>query len=141
MLHLPAVFIFTTTLYGASYELNDVNRAAIANLIISLVLQFFIAFAATAINSVNSAMLVDCFPTGGAGASAVSILARCTLGAVGVSVIQPMIDAIDIRNTFVILASIVAAWSPLVWIEWKWGETWRLERENWKEGKEYGKPV
>ena len=133
MPHLSIVFIFTTVLYGASYELNDINRFAVANLIISLVLQFFIAFTATAIFSINSAMLVDCFPTGAAGAAAVNNLARCSLGALGVGVIQLMIDRIHIRNAFVILAAIVTACSPLVWIEWKWGEKWRLERENRKQ--------
>ena len=130
MPYFSIIFIFTTVLYGASYELNDVNRFAVANLIISLVLQFFIAFTATAIFSINSAMLVDCFPTGAAGAAAVNNLARCSLGALGVGVIQLMIDRIHIRNAFVILAAIVTACSPLVWIEWKWGERWRLERES-----------
>lgn len=133
MPYLSGVFIIVTALYGASYELNDVNRKAVSNLIISLVLQFFIAFTATAIFSINSAMMVDCFPSKGAGATAVNNLARCSLGAVGVSVVQPMINAIRIRNTFVVLAAIVALCSPLVWVEWKWGEKWRSEREKRKE--------
>lgn len=77
-------------------------------------------------------MIVDCFPTAGAGATAVNNLARCSLGAVGVSVIQPMIDAIRIRNTFVVLAAVVALCSPLVWVEWRWGQNWRSEREGRK---------
>lgn len=133
MPYLSGVFIIVTALYGASYELNDVNRKAVANLIISLVLQFAIAFTATAIFSINSAMMVDCFPSKGAGATAVNNLARCSLGAVGVSVVQPMINAMRIRNTFVVLAAIVALCSPLVWVEWKWGEKWRTDREKRKE--------
>ncbi|KAH8691476.1 major facilitator superfamily domain-containing protein [Talaromyces proteolyticus] len=132
MPYLSAVFIIVTALYGASYELNDVNRKAIANLLISLALQFLIAFTATAIFSINSAMMVDCFPSGGAGATAVNNLARCSLGAVGVSVVQPMINAIRIRNTFVVLAAVVALCSPMVWVEWKWGEKWRTDREKRK---------
>lgn len=136
MPYLAVGFIFATALYGASYELNDINRYAVSNLIISLVLQFFIAFIATWIFSINSAMMVDCFPTAGAGATAVNNLARCLLGAVGVSVVQPMINAIHIRNTFVILAAIVVIFSPLIWVEWKWGEQWRLEREERKDRQE-----
>jgi MFS family permease len=135
MPYLSGVFIIVTALYGASYELNDVNREAVSNLLISLALQFLIAFTATAIFSINSAMMVDCFPSGGAGATAVNNLARCSLGAVGVSVVQPMIDAIRIRNTFVVLAAVTALCSPLVWIEWKWGEKWRTDREKRKEAR------
>lgn len=132
MPYFSVVFILAVSVYGASYELNDVNRRAVANLIISLVLQFFIAFFATGIFSINSAMMVDCFPTGGAGATAVNNLARCTLGAAGVSVIEPMIDAIRLRNSFLVLAAIVSLCSPLVWVEWKWGEKWRSERDERK---------
>ncbi|KAL1849447.1 hypothetical protein Plec18167_006559 [Paecilomyces lecythidis] len=133
MPYLSVVFIIVVALYGASYELNDVNRKAVANLLISLALQFLIAFTATAIFSINSAMMVDCFPSGGAGATAVNNLARCSLGAIGVSVVQPMIDAIRIRNTFVILSAVVALCTPMVWAEWKYGEKWRAEREKRKD--------
>lgn len=132
MPYLSGLFIIVTALYGASYELNNVNRKAVSNLLISLVLQFAIAFTATAIFSINSAMMVDCFPSKGAGATAVNNLARCSLGAIGVSVVQPMIDTIHIHNTFVTLAAIVALCSPLVWVEWKWGEKWRTDREKRK---------
>lgn len=132
MPYLSAAFVLVVALYGASYELNDVNRYAVSNLIISLTLQFFIAFFATAIFSINSAMMVDCFPTGGAGATAVNNLARCSVGAVGVSLIQPMINALKIRNTFIVLAGVVTLCSPLVWVEWKWGEQWRVQREEKK---------
>lgn len=129
MLHLTVVFILSVCLYGASYELNDINRFATANLLISLLLQFFIAYTTTATFSINSALLVDCFPRGAAGATAVNNLARCTLGAIGVSVIEPMIEAIRIRNTFFVLGEIVLLFRPLVWAEWKWGQSWRMQRE------------
>ena len=134
--YLSAVFILTTALYGASYELNNESREALANLLISLTLQFFIAFSATGIFSINSAVMVDCFPDGSAGATALNNLARCSLGAVGVSVVQPMISALRVRNTFLVLAAVVALCSPLVWIEWKWGEKWRSQREDKKEQNE-----
>ena len=132
MPYLSLVFMIATALYGASYEFNH-SRPAIAYLGVPLVLQFFVAYTATAVFGINSAMMVDCFPTGGAGAAAVNNLARCSLGAVGVSVIQPMIDALGVRTAFVVLAAVVLGCSPLVWVEWWYGEGWRLEREDRKE--------
>ncbi|KAI9690643.1 MAG: hypothetical protein M1820_009950 [Bogoriella megaspora] len=130
MPYLSGTFIVVTALYGASYELNSSNRRANANLAAPLILQFFIAYTATAIFSINSSMMVDCFPAGPAGATAVNNLFRCSLGAAGVSIIEPLIKAVKIRNAFLTLAGIVLLCSPLVFIESHWGERWRIERYN-----------
>ncbi|KAI5459442.1 major facilitator superfamily domain-containing protein [Mariannaea sp. PMI_226] len=129
MPYFSIAFAVSLALYGLSYELNGLHRYFAANLVASLSLQFMIAFTATAIFNINSTMLVDCFPEGPAGAIATNNLCRCLFGAAGVSVIQPLIDALGIRNSFMILAGVVAAFSPLVWVHRQWGETWRLERE------------
>lgn len=122
-------FVITTLLYGPSFELNDLHRYAPSNLAAPLILQFFIAFTSTAIFNINSTMLIDCFPNRSASATALNNLCRCLLGAAGVSAIQPMIDAVKPRNAFMILSGVVLLFSPLIWVEWKWGETWRRERE------------
>ncbi|KAH7010190.1 major facilitator superfamily domain-containing protein [Ilyonectria destructans] len=129
MPYFSVAFIVAMGLYGPSYEFNDLRRNFSGNLVASLGLQFFIAFTATAIFNINSTMLVDCFPDGAGGATATNNLFRCLLGAVGVSVIQPLIDAVKIRNAFLILTAVVTLFSPLVWVQWKYGRKWRLERE------------
>jgi hypothetical protein len=43
-----------------------------------------------------------------------------------------MIDALKLRNSFLILAGVVIVLSPLIWIEWRWGQSWRQERERKK---------
>ena len=134
--YFSGVFIVAIALYGASYELNDARRYFSGNLAPSLILQFVIAFSATAVFCINSTMLVDCFPSGSAGATATNNLFRCLIGAAGVSVIQPLIAAVRIRNAFVILASIMLAFSPLIWLEWHYGERWRLARQNRKKQEE-----
>ncbi|KPM41931.1 hypothetical protein AK830_g4634 [Neonectria ditissima] len=129
MPYFSVAFIVSMALYGPSYELNDLRRYFAANLVASLGLQFMIAFTATAILSINSTMLVDAFPESSAGATATNNLCRCLIGAVGVSVIQPLIHAVKIRNAFLILTGVVVLFSPLIWVQWKFCPKWRLERE------------
>lgn len=129
MPYFSVAFIVAIALYGPSYEFNDIRKGFAPNLIASLGLQFVIAFSATAVFNINSVLMVDCFPEGPAGATATNNLCRCLLGAVGVSVIQPLIGAVKPRNAFMILAGVVLLFSPLVWVQWRYGEIWRRERE------------
>lgn len=46
----------------------------------------------------------------------------------GVAVVQLIIDAMDADFTFLILAGVTTAYSPLVVVEWSWGPEWRMER-------------
>lgn len=123
------VLMACLALYGPSFEFNDLRRRFGPNLAAPLILQFLISFSATAIFNINSTVLIDCFPERPASATALNNLCRCLLGAVGVSVIQPLIGAVKVMRAFFVVSGIVFLFTPLVWIEWKWGEKWRQERE------------
>ncbi|VUC30109.1 unnamed protein product [Clonostachys rosea] len=127
--YFSIAFLISMVLYGPSFELNDLHRFQSSNLAAHLILQFFIAFTSTAIFNVNSTMLIDCFPDRPASATALNNLCRCLLGAAGVSIIQPLIDSLKLMKAFMVLAGIVLCFSPLIWVEWKWGQQWRQERE------------
>ncbi|KAL2871161.1 major facilitator superfamily domain-containing protein [Aspergillus lucknowensis] len=127
-----AVLVVCLAAYGPSFEFNDLHRYFTPNLAAPLILQFLIAFSATAIFNVNSTVLVDCFPDRAAGATALNNLVRCLLGAAGVSVVQPLIGAVRAMRAFFIVAGVVALCTPLIWVEWRWGERWRREREGRK---------
>ncbi|RDW61323.1 hypothetical protein BP5796_11215 [Coleophoma crateriformis] len=114
------IFIITTAVYGFSLNLNI--------LAIPLILQFFIAYSATAVFSLNSALVIDLYPGASASATAVNNLMRCSVGAAGVAIAQPIIDAIGAGFTFFMLALITGVLSPLLVVEWYFGEQWRLER-------------
>ncbi|KAF5588036.1 multidrug resistance [Fusarium subglutinans] len=126
--YFSVIFIVSMALYGPSYEFNDLRRHFAGNLVASLGLQFIIVSTATAIFNINSTILVDCFPDNSAGATATNNLCRCLLGAVGVSVIQPMIAKLKIRNAFLVLTGIAVVFSPLVWVQWRMAEKWRRNR-------------
>ncbi|RKL37177.1 hypothetical protein BFJ72_g7833 [Fusarium proliferatum] len=120
--YFSVIFIVSMGLYGPSYEFNDLRRHFAGNLVASLGLQFIIASTATAIFNINSTILVDYFPDNSAGASATNNLCRCLLGAAGISVIQPMIARLKIRNAFLVLTAIAVFFSPLVWVQLKMAE-------------------
>ena len=129
MPYFSLVLIASLALYGPSFEFNDLNRHATPNLAAPLILQFLIASTATAIFNINSTLLVDCFPERPASATALNNLCRCLLGAAGVSAIQPMIESVKIMKAFFVVTGIVALFTPLIWVQWKWGERWRFARE------------
>jgi MFS family permease len=124
------VLMISLALYGPSFEFNDLRQHFGPNLAAPLILQFLIAFSATAIFNINSTVLIDCFPERPASATALNNLCRCLLGAVGVSVIQPLIGAVKAMKAFFIVSGVVFLFTPLIWVEWKWGERWRQERED-----------
>lgn len=129
MPYFSTALFFSLALYGPSFEFNDLRRQYGANLVAPLGLQFLIAFTATAIFNINSTLLVDCFQKQPASATALNNLCRCLLGAAGVSAIQPLIDSVKIMVAFFVVTGIVALFMPLVWVEWKWGDQWKRERE------------
>ncbi|CEO59339.1 hypothetical protein PMG11_04018 [Penicillium brasilianum] len=123
------VIVISLALYGPSFEFNDLRKHFGPNLAAPLILQFLIAFSATAIFNINSTVLIDCFPELPARATALNDLCRCLLGAAGVSVIQPLIGVVKAMKAFFIVSGAVLLFTPLIWVEWKWGEKWRQERE------------
>ncbi|KAF2085890.1 MFS general substrate transporter [Saccharata proteae CBS 121410] len=114
-----SAFVLTTGGYGFSLQM-DID--------LPLVLQFLIAYTATAVFSINSTLVVDLYPGASAGATATNNLVRCSLGAAGVAVVQPLLNALSPKWTFLMLAAIAAVFSPLLYVESKWGPRWRKER-------------
>jgi hypothetical protein len=115
------IFVFTVALYGFSLPLNIIA--------IPLVLQFFIAYTATAVFSFNSALVIVLYLGASASATAVNNLMRCSIGAAGVAVVQLIIDAIGAGPTFALFASTMPVLSPLMVVVWFYGEGWRRERK------------
>jgi MFS family permease len=114
------IFVFTVALYGFSLPLDIIA--------IPLVLQFFIAYTATAVFSFNSALVIDLYPGASASAAAVNNLMRCSVGAAGVAVVQLIIDAIGAGPTFALFASTTAVLSPLLVVNGFMGKMWRINK-------------
>ncbi|QSZ30773.1 hypothetical protein DSL72_000331 [Monilinia vaccinii-corymbosi] len=114
------IFVISTALYGYSIQLEMIA--------LPLVLQFFIAYTATAVFSLNSALIIDLYPGKSASATAVNNLIRCLIGAAGVAVVQMIIDALGSGVTFLIFSGVTLGCSPCLVVEWYCGGRWKRER-------------
>jgi len=112
--------VITTALYGFSLGLNIIA--------FPLILQFFIAYTATAGFSLNSTLVIDLFLGASASAAAGNNLIRCSIGAIRVAVIQRIINAIGVGVTFLMLEGITTFCAPLLVVEWFYGEIEIRER-------------
>ena len=95
---------------------------------IILVLQFFIGTATTVIFNICGTLLVDLHPDCPSAVSALLNLIRCSLSAIGLAILQIIIDGIGIGWCFTIYTFIAAMTIPLLLAESKWGMQWRLAR-------------
>jgi hypothetical protein len=125
-----SVFILSTATYGLS--LNTSLTSLPGWIAVPLALQFFIAATSNAIFSLNQTLVSDLCPGKGASASAMNNLVRCSLGALGVAFIEPMIAAVGPGAAFLGLSLVIVAAGPLAVVHWFWGAQWRVERMNIK---------
>lgn len=105
-----------------------------APLAVPLVLQFTIGLCLVGSFDVMCIILVDLYPESPATATAANNLARCLLGAGGTAVVVPMINTMGCGWCFTFIAAIVTLASPILWVEVKWGPSWREERRVRVEG-------
>ncbi|KAH7010105.1 major facilitator superfamily transporter [Ilyonectria destructans] len=126
-----SVFILSTSTYGLSLSTPLTS------------LPGWIAPTSNGIFSLNQTLVSDLCPGKGASASAMNNLVRCSLGAVGVAFIEPMLAAVGPGAAFLGLGMMIVAVGPLAVVHWFWGAQWRVERtktkiENEKEKSESG---
>jgi ABC-type nickel/cobalt efflux system permease component RcnA len=74
-------------------------------------------------------LTIDLHPHSPATASATINIIRGTFAAVGVSIIQILLDHIGVGWTFTLLASWCGIASPLLWVELRLGMGWRQIRD------------
>jgi len=98
-----------------------------------LVVLFFSSMAGSAIYTLFSVLILDQGEKGkGAVSTSANNLVRCIIAAAGVAVIEKPLELYGAGMTFLVIALIMAAASPLAWAVWAHGTRWRLERESHK---------
>ncbi|KAK0732386.1 major facilitator superfamily domain-containing protein [Apiosordaria backusii] len=122
------IVLFVLAVAGYGFSLSSPLLASKSGMALPLILQFVIAFTATAIFTQNSALMVDLYPGASASATAVNNLVRCSLGAVGVAGVQFIIDEIGAGVAFLAFAVVTIALTPLMCLQWRYGEIWRAQR-------------
>lgn len=118
---MTAAFCFAVVIYGFSISTGT-------TLVVPLVAQFVIGYSSTAILNLNNTLTVDLYPGKSAAATAVNNLARCLMGAVGVSFTDLALENIAAEWLFLIVAGIVLAATPMAWAESTYGMRWRSQR-------------
>jgi MFS family permease len=126
----PIVLVFIAAVAGYGFAISSDLLLSIRGLglAVPLVLQFLVAYTATAVFTQNSALVVDLYPGASASATAVNNLIRCSVGAAGVAAVQFLIDAVGPGYAFLALAGLTSLMSSLLVAVWVWSVQWRGER-------------
>ena len=85
-------------------------------------------FTATDKIQICNILIVDIHPDRPATASAAVSLVRCSVAAIGISILQILLDHLGPGWTFSLLGALGMATAPMLWIVWLRGMTWRTER-------------
>ncbi|KAG9250011.1 major facilitator superfamily transporter [Emericellopsis atlantica] len=93
-----------------------------------LVVLFFAGFGLAGPIAILSTLMIDLYPMNPGRVSSCFNLTRASFSAVGTAVVQYMIDAWGYGWTYVFMASIVLAASPVIWMVRTRGPKWREER-------------
>jgi hypothetical protein len=124
---ITALFVITTSVYGFSLSFPSLTFRP-GWITVPLILQFFIAATSNAIFAINQTMVSDLCPGKGASGTAINNLVRCSMGAVGVTIIERLIKGLGAGGTFLCLGLATIAVVPLLVVQWYWGPLWRRER-------------
>jgi MFS family permease len=125
---LTTILVISLAFYG--YTLAYPNLTSLRGWVcIPLLLQFLIAATAHAICGVQQTLVSDTWPNDDSGAaSTASNLVRSVFAAIGVAVVQKIIDCIRSGPTFLALGLVVMVLVSLPIVQWYFGESWRAAR-------------
>ncbi|GJN68155.1 hypothetical protein ACCO45_000559 [Purpureocillium lilacinum] len=128
--YITAIFVLATGIYGITILPAEQLPVILKSgwIAVPLVLQFVIAAASNAIFAINTALVADLCPGKGASSTAINNLVRCSMGALGVAVVDSMIGSFGTAATFLGLGLTTTAMTSLLAAEWAWGMRWRSER-------------
>lgn len=120
---IAMIFIATTAGYGFSFSSPSIAAP--------LVLQFFIAFSATAVLFLNGVLVADTYPGSSAAVIAIMNLIRFSCGALAVGTVQLLFNRLGFGFTFLTLAMIALAFMPILLVQWVFGVGRESEIVSW----------
>lgn len=122
--HILGVYICALAGYGWAVRFH-------AHESIPLILQFVLAAACTAFQQTFNILLIDIFPASPSTAATSGNITRCTLSAVAVAVLQPMVDGMG-RGWYFTFLSVLSGGGGIIanWLVTTRGMTWRQQRLN-----------
>lgn len=123
--------ILITSLSAYGYTLAYPSLTSLGGwIVLPLFLQFLIAASAHAICGIHQTLISDLWPNDTSGAASLtSNLVRSVFAAIGVAIVQKVIEGIGRGPTFLALGIVVLVLVPLPIIQWYFGERWRSVRD------------
>lgn len=122
---IPTMLVSMAAVVGYGWAVQTRSHPAVP-----LLLQFYIGAKCTVIHQIYSALIVDIFPTRAGTAGASNNICRCTLSAVAVAVLQPVVEAIGYSWMFTLLGLVEGIGSiSAVYALRRWGWEWRKKRD------------
>ncbi|TVY45223.1 Itaconate transport protein, partial [Lachnellula subtilissima] len=118
---IALIFIGTTAGYGISFSAPTIAAP--------LILQFFIASSATALLLLNGVLVSDLYSGNGSVTLAVNLI-RFSTGALAVGTVQLALNRIGNAFTFLTLALVMLALSPIMIVQWVFGRPWQARRNS-----------
>jgi MFS family permease len=120
---LALIFIIATSGYGFSFLSPSVAAP--------LVLQFFVAFTATAVLFLNGVLVANIYPGPSASVIAIMNLIRFSCGALVVGTVQLLFTRLGFGFTFLTLAMIALAFMPILLVQWVFATERKSETVSW----------
>lgn len=120
---IALIFIATTAGYGFSLFSPSIA--------VPLILQFFIAFSATAVLFLNGVLVTDTYAGCSVSAIAVMNLIRFSCGALAVGTVQLLFDRLGFGFAFLTLAMIVLPVMPILLVQWGFGAERKSKDISW----------
>ncbi|KAF9446558.1 MFS general substrate transporter [Macrolepiota fuliginosa MF-IS2] len=121
---LPELVVMLGTC-SAGYGWCLHNRVHLA---VPLILHIIMGLICMAVMNGTTTLMIDLAPGQGSTVTACSNFVRCSFSAIIISIIQPLINAIGVGWTYVLLAGFVLISLPLFYVEMKFGPRWRIKR-------------
>ncbi|TCD66496.1 hypothetical protein EIP91_001321 [Steccherinum ochraceum] len=98
------------------------------NIAVPLLMNIIMGYTIICVLNTTQTLIVDMLPSQGSSITACNNLARCSLGAGMVSVIDVMINSVGIGWTYVILGVLCWVVSPIIFVIMRMGPKWRARR-------------
>ncbi|CAF9929048.1 MAG: hypothetical protein HETSPECPRED_007272 [Heterodermia speciosa] len=127
------IAISTTCTISYGWALHSSTHLAVP-----LILQFLCGLTVTGTFNVCNTLIVDIHPDCPATASAAVSVVRCSIAAIGVSVLQYLLDSLGPGWTFTVLGALCIATVPLLLCVRSWGLQWRTGSEEREFGRQSG---
>ncbi|KAF9567134.1 MFS general substrate transporter [Agrocybe pediades] len=97
---------------------------------VPLILQFIVGYSSIGLMNGVSTLMIDLMPGQSSSITACNNLIRCTLSAVMVSILQPLINAIGTGWTFVFLGGLCLLSLPMAYLSIRFGPRIRAKRQS-----------